>query len=178
MLRKISISFIIVTIILNMIMPIFIFAENSDSATYDNIIYKVLDEDQKTAMVRGSTDKEILQANIRKSVSINGGSYTVTEIASLAFDSCTKLNAVTLPEGIIAIREFAFSHCENLTQINIPESTKQIGSYAFSNCKKLKNITLPDSLEILGGSAFQYCESIEKIKIPAGISEVKRKFIL
>ena len=174
MLKKIFTNFIIISIILNIILPTIIFAENNDSVTYNSVIYQVLDEDKKTAKVYGCSNKEITQANIRESVIINGSSYTVTEISALSFDSCTKLTNVSLPESIISIKNFAFGHCEKLIQINIPESTKSIENYAFSNCKKLNNITLPDNLEVLGNSAFEYCESLERIRIPSGINEVKR----
>lgn len=65
----------------------------------------------------------------------------VTAIDSYAFQNCTTLLNVTIPEGITAIGENAFDGCSNLMRVTIPASVKKISESAFLNCEKLVQIT-------------------------------------
>lgn len=57
------------------------------------------------------------------------------------FSSCSKLAAITLPEGTTEIGNSMFESCKSLTSIVIPSSATKIGSSAFSGCEALKNVT-------------------------------------
>jgi len=61
----------------------------------------------------------------------------VTVIEAYAFDRCSFLTSVTLPDTITTIGHSAFIFCENLTSIIIPDSVTTIGSDAFATCFKL-----------------------------------------
>ncbi len=60
------------------------------------------------------------------------------------------------PEGdkVISIGDSAFEHCTKLTSITIPDSVTSIGDSAFERCTKLTNITIPDSVTSIGAEAF------------------------
>ena len=78
----------------------------------------------------------------------NGCSYltsvtipeSVTSIDYIAFLSCTRLVSVKLPKGLTTIGEWAFSGCSSLTSITIPEGVTTIGDYAFNSCDGLKSV--------------------------------------
>lgn len=94
-----------------------------------------------------------------------------TSIPKSCFDSCEKLEQVTIPLGITSIEADAFCSCSNLTSITIPEGVTTIGERAFSNCKKLETIDLPDSLESLGYATF--CASgLKSIAIPSKVTAI------
>ena len=63
-----------------------------------------------------------------KKVIITGGN-----ILRGAFEECTNIAEITVPNDITGIGKEAFYNCSLLTCINIPESIKNIGSYAFYN---------------------------------------------
>ncbi|MBQ2819205.1 MAG: leucine-rich repeat protein [Clostridia bacterium] len=67
-----------------------------------------------------------------KSVTITGG-----EILYGAFQNCTSLTSVTIPDSVRSIGDHAFSYCNGLTSITIPNSVTSIGSYAFLRCSSL-----------------------------------------
>ncbi len=94
-----------------------------------------------------------------KSVEIISG----TTIISRAFNGCSGLTSITIPESVTSIESSAFSGCSSLTSITIPNSVTSIGSSAFEDCSGLTSITIPDSVTSIGGEAFYNCSSLTSI---------------
>ena len=63
--------------------------------------------------------------------------YSVINIDSEAFDGCSSLTSVSIPENVTSIGSDSFSNCTSLTSVSIPESVTSIGSGSFSNCTSL-----------------------------------------
>ena len=101
-----------------------------------------------------------------KSIDIPAG---VTEIQEDGFEFCEALEEVNfLGDHITAIPEGAFNGCTSLTSINLPDSITFIGPQAFQNCESLTSITLPEGLKTLGSIAFTGC-NLTQMVIPAGM---------
>lgn len=119
----------------------------------------------------------------------------VTSIARSAFDDCSTLTEVSMPESITRIGSCAFQDCEALTNIDIPNSVTSIGTYSFENCKSitdivipngvaniedwtfhgctaLTNITIPDSVTNIGKHAFRDCISLTDVSIPDSVTSI------
>ena len=62
----------------------------------------------------------------------------------------------------------AFEGCTGLANITIPDSVTEIGLEAFSGCTSLTNITIPDSVTEIGSSAFSGCSSLTAIDVEVG----------
>ena len=62
----------------------------------------------------------------------------------------------------------AFEGCTGLANITIPDSVTEIGLEAFSGCTSLTNITIPDSVTKIGSSAFSGCSSLTAIDVEVG----------
>lgn len=81
----------------------------------------------------------------------------VTNMGEAAFYGCSRLQKVTLGEGLQTIPDNAFNAC-GLTQIQIPKSVTSIGNSAFANngFREQPNgtLTLHEGLETIGSNAF------------------------
>ena len=85
------------------------------------------------------------------------------------FCGCTSLTSISFPESLKTIDSWAFSGCTGLTSISLPESLKTIGESAFYGCTGLTSISFPESLEIIGESAFYDCTSLTSISFPESL---------
>ena len=87
---------------------------------------------------------------IPNTVTYNGITYSVTEIATGAFNDCNELTNIVIPNTVTAIRNSAFQSCVGLTSITIPASVVYIehqgGScrQPFTNCSNLTSIVVED----------------------------------
>ena len=77
---------------------------------------------------------------IPSSVTNNGTIYSVTSIGNDAFENCSGLTSVTIPNSVTSIGEWAFWECSGLTSVTIGNSVTSIGNDAFYGCNGLISI--------------------------------------
>ena len=102
------------------------------------------------------------------------GTYAIsngcTSIADSAFDGCSSLTQITIPDTVTNIGMWAFSGCANLVSIRIPNNLTSIGMGMFETCMNLTSVTLPNSVTSVGNMAFSSCSSLTNITIPASVA--------
>lgn len=91
--------------------------------------------------------------------------YNVTSIGDGAFEFCTSLTSILIPNSVTSIGAGAFSYCTSLTSIIIPDSVTSIGALAFYYCTSLTSINIPNSVTSIGDGAFQFCSSLTSINV-------------
>ena len=106
----------------------------------------------------------------KNSIIPNDGS--ITSISYYAFNGCTSLTSITIPDSVISIGYSAFSGCTGLTSITIPDSVTSIEDYAFEDCTGLTSITIPDSVISIGGGAFQNCTGLTSVTIGNSVTSI------
>ena len=99
---------------------------------------------------------------------------TIEFIEAGAFDACTRLEQVNIPEGTTAIGDATFHFCVSLKSLDLPEGITAIGTNAFWYCSSLAAISLPTSLKEIGYAAFFQCTSLPSIVIPDGVTHIAR----
>lgn len=99
-------------------------------------------------------------------------SDSVIEIGSGAFENCSNLNSIMIPNNLSEIKNNTFKGCSKLEEVKIGENVTSIGEYAFQECTNLKNINIPNSVKNIGSQAFEYCKSIEEIILPENLEEI------
>lgn len=161
--------------------------------TQGNLIYRV-NADGESVTVSG-TSRKPTQLTIGSSISDgNGKSYTVTKIATWAFNACNTLTEVTLPNTVDEIGYQAFFKCSNLTKVIIPEGVTKIGQAAFYGCSQLTSITIPSTItnmdtafsgntalshvtltngiSKISSNAFERCTGLTEVEIPASVDQI------
>ena len=166
-----------------------------------DLLYEVISESDRTVKVKkivGWGKKDII---VPQSVVLDGVTYTVTEIGSLAFtwddgklentnlesvklpntieyisyrafENCTNLKKVSLSFALRTIGTGAFEGCASLEAIELPQSLQVIENYTFSGCTSLKNVTFPPTLAKIGNSAFSGCTSLENVTFPPTLAKI------
>ena len=135
----------------------------------DNITYKITDGNN--VKVKTNTLTTNTSLTIPSTVTSNETTYNVVEIDESAFEGCTALSTITLPNSITSIGIKAFKGCTNLTSVTIPGVTS-IGGNAFQGCISLTSITIPSGVTSIGGSAFNGCTELTSITIPGGVTTI------
>lgn len=86
-------------------------------------------------------------------------------------------NNPNLPSGVKLvignvkkIGAYAFDQCSNLTSIVIPDSVTSIGEHAFNECSGLAEITIPTNVTLIESNAFDYCSGLTSIVVEEGNS--------
>ena len=126
------------------------------------------DDSDHTASITKFVGSET-EVIIPSTVENKGITYTVTSIGAHAFQGCSSLTSITIPEGVTSIGDNAFPDCSSLTSITIPDSVTSIGSAAFSRCRSLTSITIPEGVTSIGEDVFYGCDSLTSITINATI---------
>ena len=126
-----------------------------------------------------------------KSVTVTGGN-----ILYGAFQGCTGLTSITIPDSVTSIGESAFDNTAwynnqpnglvyagkvaykykgtmpSNTSIVLKEGTLSITDSAFRDCTGLTSVTIPDSVTSIGGSAFSSCTGLTSVTIPNSVTSI------
>lgn len=83
-------------------------------------------------------------------------------IQARAFEYLPNLTYVQLATcgELTNIDNYAFQFCSELGQLVLPEKLDNIGRYAFYGCKQMKELQLPASVSRIGQYAFAYCNPV------------------
>ena len=128
-------------------------APKTDTVTYKNVQYKILNAAKKTAVAVKCTNKKATKITIPATVNIQGVNYKIVQI---------KANA--------------FKNAQKMTSVIIGKNVTQIGTKAFYNCKKLSKVTFKGTgVKKIGASAFKKTSSKMTVKVPKALKKGKKR---
>ena len=135
-----------------------------------NRIKYYIDTEDKTAEVR----KRIYSGDvvIPETVEYDGVTCRVASIGDQAFNDCSELTSVTIPNSVTSIGYGVFSGCSSLTSVTIPNSVTSIERNTFQYCSSLTSITIGNSVTYIGDYAFYGCSGLTSIDIPNSVKNV------
>ena len=96
----------------------------------------------------------------------------LTAIGSNAFDCCTSLSSITIPNTVTSIGLCAFNACTGLKSVEIPNSVTSIGNSAFIACAGLTSLTIGNLVESIGYAAFAGCKGLTSLTIPNTVKSI------
>ena len=111
----------------------------------------------------------------------------VTTIEAYAFENCSNIEEIVIPDSVTSLGEEAFYKCK-IKKATLPSiaaiyvrnqfletanitSGESIEASAFFHCGRLKSVTLPDSVTSIGNGAFMRC-ALEYITLPDGLKSI------
>ena len=96
----------------------------------------------------------------------------VRGIGYYAFEGCSGLTSVTIPNSVMKIGYHAFEGCSGLMSVTIPDSVTSIGGWAFYGCRSLTSVTIPDSVTSIRRGAFAGCGGLSSVTIPDSVTNI------
>ena len=105
-------------------------------------------------------------------IQFEAGACPVVAVAPRAFEGCTELRRVILPESLRQIGEMAFSGCTHLRMLVIPGGVQRVGTLAFAKCSQLERVRIEPGVVQLGPSSFSKCAALKRVEIPASVTQI------
>ena len=115
----------------------------------------------------------------------NGVTYNVTAIASDkygvnsnsnsgygAFEDCSSLKYVEIPDSVATIEANSFKGCSSLISINLPSGVNEIANNLFENCESLTSFNVPNNIITIGDGAFKGCTALASVTIPESVTTI------
>ena len=114
----------------------------------DGMVFIPLNLSERTCCVVDDINNNLSDIIIKETVSYKNVALSVTDIMPYAFYKNDVLSSLTLEnKGSVGIS--AFEGCTSLSRIDIPESTTSVGDYAFKDCDRLKIAKIEDRTTVL-----------------------------
>ena len=158
--------------------------------TIGELTYYVTDLTNKEVAVSDCAETAT-NITIPTEVHYNNVYYDVTSIGYSAFNNCSALTQVTIPNSVISIEEYAFRYCSALRQVTIGNRVTSIKNNAFEDCEALTAVYYNGDVEGWCKITFQtsgnqstnplyYAHNLyinntllTELIIPEGVSEIK-----
>lgn len=107
---------------------------------------------------------------IRYAIGKNNAEFTVPSdvqyIGQYAFYGAKYLENITFTQ--IKVGESAFEDCTNLRKIIIPDNTEEIPARAFKGCAGMNSVLIPNSVKTAKENAFEGCNTLKAVKDEKG----------
>ena len=87
----------------------------------------------------------------------------VTGIQNNAFNFCSRVTQVTIPDTVTSIGAYAFYYCSGLSSVKMPRNMTAIGDNAFARCTSLTSLIIPKGIAAIKSSTFSECDSLASV---------------
>ena len=92
---------------------------------------------------------------------------TVTTFTTSAFENCTALAQINLPNSLTDMASRTFYGCTSLKEVTLPDGVTQLMGFNFTDCSALEKVTLPEGITYIGNGAFKNCSALTEMTVLA-----------
>ena len=136
----------------------------------DGISYNVVSLSDLTCEVANGTYTGNI--TIPSSVAYKNRTFSVISIGASAFEGCSEITNVVIPQSVTKIKGCAFKDCVGLLNCEIPTSVIEIDSCAFYGCSNVTAIDISSECVSIGSYAFSGCSSLMECAIPNSVTNI------
>ena len=90
---------------------------------------------------------------------------TVTTFTTSAFENCTALAQINLPNSLTEMSLRTFYGCTSLTEVTLPDGVTRLMGFNFNGCSALEKVTLPEGITYIGSGAFKNCSALTELTV-------------
>ena len=78
---------------------------------------------------------------------------SISEVGQNAFNAvgAALQGDIVINEGATVVGDSAFNGCSSITSVSMPNTVTTIGGSAYRNCTNLKTAKLPEGIQTIGG---------------------------
>ena len=181
-----KVSTLLLTVLLSMV-GLQAFA-NYDTSTKIQVgdLYYYLDGANLQAQVIMPDGEYTGNIVIPPSIAYEAKTYSVTSIGDYAFESCSGLTSITIPNSVNEIGHDAFEGCNGLTSVNIFELESWLkivfsdysanplfyAHHLILNGKEINDLIIPNSVTSIGKFTFYGYSGLTSITIPNSVTSI------
>ncbi|MCD8311952.1 MAG: leucine-rich repeat domain-containing protein [Firmicutes bacterium] len=96
----------------------------------------------------------------------------MTTLGDSAFEGCTSLTELIIPESLTSLSTSAFNKCSSIETVSFPENFSSFGISCFAYCSSITEIVIPDTVTAIPISCFAYCTALESLTIPDTVTTI------
>lgn len=98
---------------------------------------------------------------------------TATAIGAATFYGCSTLESIEIPDSVTSMGSEIFRGCTGLTSVQLSANVAYVPTHTFNGCTNLKNITIPDKVTNIGSYAFANCTSLTSVDLGKRIQRIE-----
>ena len=158
----------------------------AESVVIDGITYNVVTKG-KIATVIQSEPEYSGEIVIPEAIEHNGVTYSVTSIGEDAFEYCSGLTSIVIPNSVTSIAGSAFYSCDGLTAVHISDLSAwyniDFGNYdsnplyyaknLYLNGESVTELVIPNDVTKIKSYAFAGCSGLTSIEIPNSVTSIE-----
>ncbi len=100
---------------------------------------------------------------------------SLVSIGTGAFESCTALTSLEIPDTVREVGHNIFKGCENICRITTPAAWDSVDAYEFTGCNSLSVLSITDNIRVFDASSISGNYALEELVIPDTVQEVTGK---